>query len=113
MRSASAQPLAAPSPALLKFGKVTVGGLSAPLTLTVSNPGNRQLALHDTVLTGGQAGDFQVSASTCASGLAAGASCTLDLRFQPQALGERAATLLLIDSAFDSPQAVGLAGTGK
>lgn len=113
VRSASAQPLATASPAALKFGKVAVGGSSAPLTLTVSNPGNRTLALHDAVVTGGQSGDFQVSASTCTSGLAAGASCSLDLRFQPQALGERTATLQLIDTAFDSPQAIALSGTGK
>ncbi|MFZ5550567.1 MAG: choice-of-anchor D domain-containing protein [Pseudomonadota bacterium] len=113
VRSANAQPLATASPAALKFGKVAVGGSSAPLTLTVSNPGNRTLALHDMVVTGAQAGDFAVAASTCPSGLPAGGACTLDLRFQPQALGERGATLLLINTAFDSPQAVALSGTGK
>jgi hypothetical protein len=70
------------------------------------------LALHDAVVSGGQVGDFVVS-NTCSSGLAAASSCTLDVQFRPQAVGKRSSRLLVIDSALDSPQPVGLSGTGK
>jgi hypothetical protein len=113
VRSASAQPLAAVSPASLTFAKLVVGGTSPPQTVTLTNGGNRTLALHDAVVSGGQAGDFEVSASTCDSSLAAAASCTLELQFRPEAVGKRSSRLLVIDSALDSPQAVGLSGTGK
>lgn len=113
VRSASAQPLAVVSPASLSFTKLAVGGTSPPQTVTVTNPGNRTLALHDAVVSGGQAGDFVVSASTCGSSLAPAASCTLDLQFRPLAIGKRSSRLLLIDTALDSPQAVNLTGTGK
>lgn len=113
VRSASAQPLAVVSPAALTFAKLAVGGTSPAQTVTVTNPGNRTLALHDAVVSGGQAGDFLVSASTCGSSLAAAAACTLDLQFHPLAVGKRSARLLLIDTALDSPQAVNLTGTGK
>lgn len=113
VRSASAQPLAAVSPASLTFAKLAVGGTSPPQTVTLTNGGNKTLALHDAVVSGGQAGDFLVSASTCGSSLAAAASCTLDLQFHPLAVGKRTSRLLVIDTALDSPQAVGLTGTGK
>jgi len=113
VRSASAQPLAAVSPASLTFAKLAVGGTSPAQTVTLTNGGNKTLALHDTVVSGGQAGDFLVSASTCNSGLAAAASCTVDLQFRPLAVGKRTSKLLVIDTALDSPQTVGLTGTGK
>ncbi len=113
VRSTAAEPLATASPAALKFAKLAVGATSAPQTVTLSNPGNRTLALHDSVVSGGQAGDFLVQASTCGSGLAPAASCTLDLVFRPQAAGPRASRLLVIDSALGSPQSVGLSGSGK
>ena len=110
---ASAQPLATVAPGTLKFGKVSVGATSAPQLLTLTNTGTKILALHDTVVAGGPAGDFLVGASTCTSGLAPAASCTVELRFKPTALGDRASRLLVIDSALDSPQAVPVSGTGK
>lgn len=113
VRSVSAQPLASVSPASLTFAKLAVGGTSPPQTVTLTNGGNRTLALHDAVVSGGQAGDFLVSASSCGSSLAAAASCTLDLQFHPLAVGKRSSKLLVIDSALDSPQAVALNGTGK
>lgn len=113
VRSASAQPLATVAPGTLKFGKVSVGATSAPQLLTLTNTGTKILALHDTVVAGGPAGDFLVGASTCTSGLAPAASCTVELRFKPTALGDRASRLLVIDSALDSPQAVPVSGTGK
>ncbi len=90
----------------------TVGTQPAGRWLWVDG-GNKTLALHDAVVSGGEAGDFLVSASICSSSLAAAASCTLDLQFHPLAVGKRTSKLLVIDMALDSPQAVGLAGTGE
>ena len=44
--------------------------------------------------------------------LAAGASCTMNVLFTPQANGTRTATLNIADNATGSPQIVGLSGTG-
>jgi len=44
--------------------------------------------------------------------LAAGASCTINVLFTPQAAGTRTATLLIADNATGSPQTVALSGTG-
>jgi hypothetical protein len=44
--------------------------------------------------------------------LAAGASCTISATFTPSATGTRTASVQVTDSASDSPQSVGLSGTG-
>jgi hypothetical protein len=40
------------------------------------------------------------------------ASCTVSLRFRPQATGARSATLSIADNVAGSPQTVSLSGTG-
>jgi len=68
--------------------------------------------------SGQDAEDFGVplpntSGGCCPTGtLAAGASCTINVLFTPQAAGARTATLLVADNATGSPQMVALSGTG-
>ena len=106
----AALPQVTGSPAKLAFASQQVGTSSAPQTLTVANPGGATAALYDPVATGANAADFVV-ASACTPSLAAGASCSVSVTFRPKAKGARSATLLLLDSAFDSPQAVALSGS--
>jgi hypothetical protein len=67
----------------LAFGSVAVGATSAPLTLTLHNTGT-------TGLTGVNISDtapFHHSGGTCGTTLAAGATCTFTVVFQPTAAG--------------------------
>ena len=110
--AATALPQVTSSAAKLAFASQQVGTTSAAQTLTLANPGGALAALYDPVATGANAGDFLVS-NACAGSLAAAASCTVSVSFRPGAKGARSATLLLLDSAFDSPQAITLTGTGS
>ena len=58
------------------------------------------------------AADFVKGTSTCATTLAAGASCTTALTFTPAAAGARSGTLVVTDSAAGSPHSIPLTGTG-
>src|ERR1700731_4241513 len=56
-------------------------------------------------------GDFSQT-NTCDSSVAAGASCTIDVAFNPTKIGSRTGTLSITDNAPGSPQTVSLKGTG-
>lgn len=107
----TAVPLAGVSPSSLTFAAQTVGSSSAPQGVTLANGGTALLALHEAALSGANASDFALT-STCGSGLAAAATCGWQVTFTPGGTGARTATLLVVDSAFDSPQVVTLTGTG-
>jgi hypothetical protein len=108
--ASGALPAASPSATALGFASQAVGTTSAPQSITLTNGGTALMAVGEAALTGTNAGDFAVT-SDCASSLAAAASCTLQVSFAPKAKGARTARLLLVDSAFDSPQGVTLTGT--
>jgi hypothetical protein len=105
-------PLVSPSSARLSFGKQKTGKTSAPQTLTLTNVGTALAGLYAPAVTGANAVDFAVSGN-CGASLGPSAQCTLSVTFTPGARGARSATLLLLDSAFDSPQTVNLSGTGS
>jgi MYXO-CTERM domain-containing protein len=112
----TASPVLAWTPALtnLDFGTATVGGSGTPQALTLANQGPGSVTLQQLTLAGAQATDFAFGAgSTCSSGatLAAGASCTLVVGFQPGAAGTRNATLQ-VSSSGSNPPDVTLTGTG-
>ena len=73
----------------------TVGQTSASQTVTITNSGNATTGLQAFTLTGANATDYTMTATTCAvgQGLSAGASCTITLTFTPAAAGSRTATL--------------------
>jgi hypothetical protein len=52
-------------------------------------------------------------AKSCKPTVAAGASCVIKVTFTPTQVGVRTGTLTVTDDAVDSPQTVGLSGTGK
>jgi trimeric autotransporter adhesin len=99
------------SPTSLNFGSVTVGVTSAAKTVTLTNVGTTTLAISGIAITGTNAGDFSQT-HTCGSSLAAGASCTISVKFKPSARGARSAALGVSDNAAGSPQKVALSGTG-
>ncbi|MEA2502645.1 MAG: virginiamycin lyase [Actinomycetota bacterium] len=104
---AQARAAVALSATSLDFG---AAGLSS---LTVTNSGNGSLSMSTAVITGPDMGDFAKSGDTCSgSTVNPGGTCTVSVTFSPGAAGARVATLILTDSAADSPQRVPLSGVG-
>jgi hypothetical protein len=83
------------SPATSDFGSVVVGATGSDTSFTVTNSGQGATGVLGTAtVSGGNASDFAVAMDGCATTtLAAGASCTIKVRFLPTAAGARAATL--------------------
>ncbi len=99
------------SPATLAFGTQTIHISSPPQTVTLTN--NQSTALSISKIASSLA-DFSVTSSCpiSPSTLAAGASCTVSVTFQPTTTGTRSGTLSFTDSANNSPQKVSLTGSG-
>jgi len=95
------------SSSTLSFGEDEVGVTSTAQTVLVSNSGAANLTLGAISITGAAQTDYRDSGS-CAAGLvlSAGASCFLQVTFDPTATGALAATLQIGSAA------VALSGTG-
>jgi hypothetical protein len=98
-------------PAAVNFGSVTLGTISAPRIITVTNTSARQVGFDAIGVTGAEAGDF-LESKTCGTGLDAGASCSIIVKFIPTATGARAAALYVSVARGDNPRHVALTGTG-
>jgi Abnormal spindle-like microcephaly-assoc'd, ASPM-SPD-2-Hydin len=97
----------------VEFGSVAVGALSAPRTVTVTNPDASQLDIGQLRVVGAKRDDFLISGDDCShTTLAPGGSCTFSVRFGPSESGPRAATLSVPNNDRTSPLTVALAGTG-
>ncbi len=90
----SAKPVAQTSTAKLQFGSIPFGNTET-LSLTVTNVGGGTL----TFTTSINAQSYTISSSTCGSGVVAGASCTLKLKFAPITVGTHNAALYLYTNA--------------
>jgi hypothetical protein len=101
------------SPSHLAYGSVVWGEQSAARTVDLTNRGATDLHMGTVTLAGSGAGSFVLGADSCSGAtVAPGASCQADVRFVPDGLGARAATLRFADDAADSPQSLPLSGTG-
>ncbi len=99
------------APTSLDLGDITVGDVSAvPDTVTLTNGGTSADTITSIAIGGADYNDF-AQTNNCTT-LAAGASCTVDVTFQPGALGLRQATLTPVDGSA-SPPVVTLEGTGS
>jgi hypothetical protein len=101
-------PLASFSPTSLSFG--TIKHLtSSTLDVTLSNPGGTGISV-----TGTNAADF-TQTNNCGSSLAAGAKCTIAVKFTPPATGTFSANLTVVDNAQagSGTQTVALTGKGN
>lgn len=99
------------SPTSLDFGDQTVGTTSAPQTVTLTNHARRVLNISGDGFSGTNPGAF-AETHTCGKGLAAGASCTLNVTFTPNGTGIKIATLGVLDDGGGGPQQVVLSGKG-
>ena len=100
------------SPASLSFGSQTVGTTGAARAITLTNNGNGALSVSGIAISGTNAADF-AQTNTCGNSVAAGASCTVSVTFDPAASGNRTASLSVADNAAGSPQTAGLSGSGS
>jgi Abnormal spindle-like microcephaly-assoc'd, ASPM-SPD-2-Hydin len=102
-------PPVALTPSSKTYAAQTVGTTSLPKTFTLKN--YQTVTLNNIVIS--TTGDFSVSATTCATSLAAKTNCTISVVFTPTAVGTRTGKLNLADDASNSPQTSSLTGTGK
>ena len=98
------------SPAALTFASQAVGTTSSPQPLTLTNNTSSTLTISGITISGANAGDFSQT-NTCGSGIAANASCTINVSFKPTASGTRVAAVSVADSDPSSPQTASLTGT--
>ena len=92
----------------LSFNSVMVGNASSASTVTLTNRLSTPLTFSSIGITG----PFAISSSTCGTGIAAGASCAVGVKFSPTSIGAASGTLSFTDSSLTSPQTVTLSGTG-
>ncbi|MCZ6508213.1 MAG: choice-of-anchor D domain-containing protein [Acidobacteria bacterium] len=97
------------SAALLDFGRVVQYG-THERSLKLSNSGSAPLRLESIEIEGG-GGAYGISDRGCPRELAAGADCTLGLRYSPSGLGGTEAKLRLRSNAAGSPLLISLLGT--
>lgn len=103
----------------LTFRRSIDGGPSGRQTVSVTNTGGGNLVLTAVALTGGSAADYKLlapgSGTQCANGtsIAAKASCSVDITFDPSLVGTRNAQLQITPDAAStlSPVTVALNGT--
>ena len=77
-------------PASLPFGDQHVGTNSTPLPVTVTNNRTQAISVN---FTNNNTADYGVNASDCSGQLASGASCTLQVTFSPNSIGQQNGTL--------------------
>ena len=108
-------PVASFSPTGLSFGTVK-HATGSTLNVTVSNPGGTPLIFTGAGIsvTGTNATAF-VQTNACGSSLAAGAKCTVAVKFTPPTTGTFKASLTVVDNAQagSGTQTVALSGTGN
>lgn len=94
------------TPTTQNFGNEPVGFTSASQSFTVTNNSVFALAISSVSVTG----DYVVTSNACSPSVAAGATCTINVAFQPTALGTGTGTLTIASSA--TPLTSALTGVG-
>jgi hypothetical protein len=105
------QTTASVSPTMLAFGNQAVGVPSSPQNVVLTNIGKSRLKISSIAMGGADPGDFSQT-NNCGKGLAAGASCQIQVTFTPTALGARSASVVINSPELSVPQTVPLSGTG-
>jgi len=106
--SGSGGPAVTLSVTSLAFGKRVLGTTSTAKVVKLTNTGTGTLNISSITITG----DFAISAKTCGTTVAAGASCTVSVTFKPTVIGIRNGTLTFNNDSATNPQKVALTGTG-
>jgi hypothetical protein len=96
------------SPASLAFPSQGFGAASSPLTVTLQNTGS--LALTPTSIS--MSGNFSETDNCVNAAVAAGASCTVQVTFAPQATGPLSGQMTIFGNVYGGQVMVDLTGTG-
>lgn len=99
------------SPGNVPFSQQGIDSESAARTVSLENNSSFWISI-SAIAIAPASSPFVISAKTCGTGIAAGASCTISVRYAPTVIGSQTAALTITDSASGSPQTVGLTGTG-
>ncbi len=108
LSDAGKAPVASFNPLSLTFSAQTIGVPSSPQALKLRNTGNAPLKISSLAVTG----DFSET-DNCGSSVLAGKSCTIKVRFTPQASWTRQGLLVVNDNAAPGSQSAILAGMGS
>jgi photosystem II stability/assembly factor-like uncharacterized protein len=92
---------------MIDFGEQFVGLPSVSELVTVVNTSNSTIFNISPTISG----DFS-GTTTCGSSLVPGASCTMDISFNPTTTGSRSGVLTITSSAAGSPHSIDLSGVG-
>jgi hypothetical protein len=95
----------------INFGNQKVGTKSPAVPVQLTNLGSTNLSISQIAITGADPEDF-AETNNCGNSVPAGGSCTIKIRFEPTATGQRSASLAVSDDGGGSPQMVALTGTG-
>ncbi len=94
------------SPAILDFGNIKTGQISAPQNIAISNSGSGDLVLGTLSITGEGAWVFSMQNDNCSGKtLTQTESCTVDIVFSPVAAGSFDANLSIPSNDVDEPLA--------
>jgi len=105
--SFTAVPNVSVSPTSLTFTNVAVNKTSSQ-SVKVSNTGTAAASISGKAISGTNANQFSVTTGTgsCGSSVAAGATCTVTVRFKPTSTGNKVATLTITTNAGTFPVAL-------
>ena len=106
------QPVFAALPDPADFGFAAAGGSGVTRTITLTNEGDLPGSFFVSIISGGDVGSFRLLHEDC-TGVALGpsATCTAQVRFQPDSAGAKAATLTLVGDQ-GQPFQMNLTGDG-
>lgn len=96
------------NPGTQNFGTVLVGATSAATTFTLRNPGGNALTGLTVTVNGA---DFKLGMNTCMGMLAANATCTVQVTFQPGTSGAKTGSLVAVAGGQEATAA--LNGVGQ
>jgi len=108
---AQGSPTVTLSPVSLTFSSTALFQKSAAQTVTLTNTGSTALSISGIAISGGNYKEF-TQTNTCGTSVAAGANCSISVIFAPLLYGTRSSSLVVTDSAANSPQSVPLSGMG-
>ena len=101
------------APTSLNFGTVAVGNTNSQQNVTVTNVSSATVTFTGIIFAGTAAGDYLISANTCGATIAAGANCSVGVKFKPTKTGKRVAKLNVKNNGGGSPASTSLTGTGN
>ena len=96
------------TPSTLAFGNEPTSVASAPKSIVVQNNGNTSISMSSIVASG----DYSSTDDCTKAPLQPSTTCTIEVTFNPSAVGPSVGALTITDTAAGSPQVILLTGTG-